>query len=106
MGPAAGAQAPSSVTIAWSARAIRHLRHLRAYIARERPDAAQEVAVEILAAVDLLADNPGLGRPGRLPGTRELVVPGTPYLIPYRIRAERLEIIAVFHGRQRWPDRL
>src|SRR5437868_4762505 len=59
-----------------------------------------------LAAVDRLAQMPNLGRPGRVPGTRELVVPGTRYVIPYRVRAERLEIIAVFHGRQRWPKRL
>jgi plasmid stabilization system protein ParE len=47
-----------------------------------------------------------MGRPGRVLGTRELVVPDTPYVIPYRVRRERLELIAVFHGRQKWPGRL
>ena len=42
---------------------------------------------------------------GRVAGTRELVVPGTPYVIPYRLRTDRLEIIAIFHGRQKWPGR-
>jgi plasmid stabilization system protein ParE len=51
--------------------------------------------------VDRLAELPNLGRSGRVSGTRELVVPGTRYVIPYRVRGERLEIIAVFHGRQR-----
>jgi toxin ParE1/3/4 len=94
------------VTVAWSPRAIRHLSALRAYIARDNPDAAADVALTILAAVERLAEFPNLGRPGRLAGTRELVVSGTPYVIPHRVRPERLEIIAVFHGRQRWPNRL
>lgn len=68
--------------------------------------AAENVAATILAGVDSLALHPGLGSAGRVPGTRELVVQGTPYVVPYRVRDERLEIIAIFHGRQRWPERL
>ena len=60
----------------------------------------------LLAAVERLATLPHIGRPGRVPRTRELVVPGTPYIIPYRLRGQRLEIIAVFHARQRWPKHL
>jgi toxin ParE1/3/4 len=94
------------VTVVWSPRAIGHLADLRAYIAREHPDAAARTAMTLLTAVDRLAVLPNLGRPGRVAGTRELVVPGTRYLIAYRVRSERLEVIAVFHGRQRWPKRL
>jgi plasmid stabilization system protein ParE len=94
------------VTVVWSPRAIGHLAELRAYIARENPDAAARTAVTLLAAVDRLAELPNLGRPGRVSGTRELVVPGTRFVIPYRVLGEHLEIIAVFHGRQRWPKRL
>jgi len=94
------------VTIVWSARAIGHLADLRAYIAHERPEAAGRIAALLLAAVERLAMLPNIGRPGRVSRTRELVVPGTPYVIPYRLRGERLEIIAVFHGRQRWPKSL
>jgi plasmid stabilization system protein ParE len=94
------------VTVVWSPRAIGHLADLRAYIAREHPDAAALTATTLLATVDRLAALPNLGHPGRVAGTRELVVPGTRYIIPYRLRGERLEIIAVFHGRQRWPTRL
>ena len=47
-----------------------------------------------------------MGRPGRVLGTRELVIPDTPYIIPYRVRGDRLELIAVFHGRQKWPAKL
>ena len=94
------------MTVVWSPRAIGHLADLRAYIASENPGAAARAATTLLAAVDRLAAMPNLGRPGRVSGTRELVVPGTQYVIPYRVRGERLEIIAVFHGRQRWPTRL
>jgi toxin ParE1/3/4 len=94
------------VTVVWSPRAIGHLAELRASIARENPDAAARTAATLLAAVDRLKELPNLGRPGRVSGTRELVVPGTRFVVPYRVRGERLEIIAVFHGRQRWPKRL
>ena len=94
------------MTVVWSPRAIGHLADLRVYVARENPDAAARTAAILLSAVDRVAAVPNLGRPGRVAGTRELVVPGTPYVIPYRVRGERLEIIAVFHGRQRWPSRL
>ena len=94
------------MTVVWSPRAIGHLAALRDYIARENPGAAARTAITLLAAVDRLAELPNLGRPGRVSGTRELVVPGTRYVIPYRVRGERLEIIAMFHGRQRWPRRL
>ena len=94
------------MTVVWSPRAIGHLADLRASLARENPGAAARTAATVLAAVDRLAELPNLGRPGRVSGTRELVVPSTRYVIPYRVRGERLEIITVFHGRQRWPERL
>ena len=94
------------MTVVWSARAVRDLAQLRAFIATDRPSAAATTATAILSSVELLAERPALGRPGRLPGTRERVVPGTPYLVPYRVRGDRLEVIAVLHGRQRWPERL
>jgi toxin ParE1/3/4 len=94
------------VTIVWSRRAIEHLTYLRSYIARDNPTAANRIAGILLEAVERLAELPNLGRPGRVAGTRELVVPGPPYLIPYRLRGDRLEVIAVFHARQKWPKNL
>ena len=92
--------------IVWSPRAIEHLAHLRSYIARDNPKAANQIATTLLDAVERLAELPNLGRPGRVVGTRELVVPGTRYVIPYRLRGDRLEVIADFHGRQKWPKSL
>ena len=94
------------MNIVWSPRAIEHLAHLRSYIARDNPKVANRIASVLLEAVGRLAESPNLGRPGRVTGTRELVVPGTRYVIPYRLRGDRLEVIAVFHGRQKWPKRL
>ena len=89
--------------IVWTRRAIRHLEAIREYIGQDNPNAAERVAQRILDAIELLVSQPHLGRPGRVIGTRELVVSNTPYVIPYRMRAGRLEVIAVFHGRQKWP---
>jgi len=94
------------MNVVWSRRAIRHLIQLRGHIERNSERNAAEVAGRILRAVDLLQTHPELGRPGRAVGTRELVIPDTPYIIPYRIRRQRLELIAVFHGGQKWPPKL
>ena len=94
------------MTIVWSPRAIEHLAHLHEYIARDNPNAAKRIASALLEAIERLAQLPNLGRPGRVAGTRELVVPGAPYIIPYRLRGDRLEVVAVFHARQKWPKQL
>ncbi len=92
--------------IVWSRRAIRHLTGLLAYIQKDSEQNAVAVAKRILDAVDLVQTQPDMGRPGRIVGTRELLVVDTPYVIPYRVRQGRIELIAVFHGRQKWPDKL
>lgn len=87
-------------------RAIRHLLALREYIAKDSPDNAMAVAEQILKSVGLLAAQPQMGRPGRILGTRELVIPGLPRIIPYRVRGDDLQLLAVFHGRQNWKFEL
>ena len=83
--------------IAWLRKALVNLAEEATYIAQDNPRAAQEVVARINQAVGLLASQPGLGRPGRVHGTRELPVPMTRYLIPYRVRGQRVEILRVFH---------
>jgi addiction module RelE/StbE family toxin len=90
--------------VVWTARALHDLASLRAYIARGRPVAAERQVERVIAAAARLADFPESGRPGRRAGTRELVVSRTPYLVPYRIRDDLIEVLRVLHGRQRWPD--
>lgn len=87
----------------WHRRARQDLGKVRAYIARENPAAAAKVAQRILDAVAQLPDSPALGRPGRVLNTRELVVTGTPYLLPYTVVGEEIVILRVLHGAQQWP---
>ncbi|MGI8772560.1 MAG: type II toxin-antitoxin system RelE/ParE family toxin [Acidobacteriaceae bacterium] len=90
--------------IVWSRRAIQHLVAIRAYIGRDSQTAAQSLVLQIVGSVEQLRQYPNAGRAGRVKGTRELVISATPYIVPYRIRQTSIEIIAVFHGRQRWPE--
>ena len=92
--------------IIWSPEAIDDLISLRAYIAEDNPAAAQRIALHIVRNIEeRLADNPQMGRPGRVSGTREFVIPRTPYIVPYRVDRGTLQIIRVYHGARRWPDR-
>ena len=89
--------------VRWLTRALRNLHAEAEYIARDKPLAAARVVQAIFDAVDRLQDFPAMGRPGRVAGTRELVIPGTPYIIPYRVRREEIEILRVFHAARKWP---
>jgi toxin ParE1/3/4 len=64
----------------------------------------QRVAQRILRAVELLAEQPGMGRGGRVSGTREFVITDTPYIAAYQIVEDTLVILRVLHGAQRWPE--
>ena len=92
--------------IRWLSLALRNLKQEANYIAQDDPQAAARVVALIRSTVAMLADQPGLGRAGRVPGTRELVIVGTPYLVPYRVHDQRIDILRVFHGRRRWPSQL
>jgi toxin ParE1/3/4 len=91
--------------VIWSPTATAQLVEIRAYIAQDKPEAANAIARRIVAAADRLAVNPRLGRPGRHPGTRELIIAGTPYLLPYRIKRRQIQILSVFHTAQLWPEK-
>lgn len=89
----------------WSPEAIDDLVALRAYIEQDDPAAAQRVALHIVHNIEtLLANSPEMGRPGRVPGTRELVIPKTPFIVPYRVVGRTIQILRIFHGARRWPE--
>lgn len=92
--------------ITWLDDAINDLQALHQYITRENSSAANKVAKRILKAVDLLSDQSGMGRKGRVLATRELIIPGTPFIIPYRVKNQRIEILRVFHCAMQWPEEL
>ena len=93
------------MNIIWSPEAIQDLVSLRAYIAEDDAAAARRVVLRIVHDIEqLLPDNPQIGRPGRVPGTRELVIRKTPYLVPYRLQRGAIQILRVYHDARRWSD--
>jgi toxin ParE1/3/4 len=91
--------------VKWLRKALQNLDDEAAYIAQDNPASAQLVVQRIIAAVNRLSDNPALGHVGRIHGTRELLVPDTHYIIPYRVRprVRQIEILRVFHSSRRLP---
>jgi toxin ParE1/3/4 len=89
--------------VKWLRKALQNLDDEAEYIAQEDPAAARLVVQHIVKAIKLLQDNPALGHPGRIHGTRELVVPDTRYIVPYRVRPrlQRIEILRIFHTSRR-----
>jgi len=93
------------MTILWSPEAIDDLTSIRAYIAEDNPAAARGVVLHIMQNIEqLLSSNPQMGRPSRVPGTRELVIPKTPFVVPYRLQRNVIQILRVYHGARRWPE--
>ncbi|MBN9471765.1 MAG: type II toxin-antitoxin system RelE/ParE family toxin [Bosea sp.] len=88
----------------WTARALSEIDAIFAHVAADSPSAAERLAVLIETRAQSLIDQPNMGRPGRVDGTREFVVTGTPYILPYRVRDERVEILAALHASRQWPD--
>lgn len=91
--------------VRWLRKALANLDAEASYIAEDDPAAARRVVARIMSAVSHLSQQPKLGRPGRVPGTRELVVPRTRYIVPYRVRGNVVEILRVFHVSRRLPQR-
>ena len=89
--------------IKWLRRALNDLENIVDYIAQDNPTAALEMLDTIEAITTGLADHPKRGRDGRMPGTRELVIPGTAYISVYRLKAARIEVLRVLHSAQQWP---
>ncbi len=90
--------------VVWLRTALNNSDELAAYISQENPQAASHVLEFIETQVNLLATQPALGRPGRVLGTRELVVGNTHYLVPYRIKNNTVEVLRVFHTSRKQPN--
>jgi toxin ParE1/3/4 len=93
------------VRVRWLRRALTNLDQEAGYIARDNPEAAARVVMRIATSVEQLATHPASGRIGRVPGTRELVITGTPYIVPYRVREDTVEVLRVFHGARKRPGK-
>ena len=91
--------------IVGSPEAVEDLVSLRAYIAEDSPATSQQTVRLIMGSIEqFLPDNPRMGRAGRVSGTRELVIPRTPYIVPYRLQRTTIQILRVYHAARRWPD--
>ena len=91
--------------VRWLRKALRNLDEEATYIAADDEEAARLVVARILKAVAQLAEQPAIGHPGRVPGTRELVILNTRYIVPYRVRGEEVQILRLFHTSRRPPNR-
>ena len=89
--------------IVWSALARSRLEEMRAYVSKDKPEAAKRLAARIVAVVEVLRNYPSLGRAGGEPGIRELVIGGTPYIVFYRVRGKRVIVSTIWHEAQRKP---
>jgi plasmid stabilization system protein ParE len=94
------AEAEAGLDAARRGRPRRIFEHLES----DSPRAAVKVDDRIVVAVRRLLEFPQSGRPGRVAGTRELVVPHTPFIAAYVATADRIRILCILHGAQVWPD--
>ena len=90
--------------IRWTYKALDNLDAAVEYIAADNPTAAQKVAKRIWDSVLLLKNQPGRGRPGRVLGTRELIISGLPYIIPYLEKDGTIVILRIMHSSIKWPN--
>jgi len=92
------------VGLKWTRAASQDLESVERYISRDNPEAAIDAVLEIIRRVETLAQHPGMGRPGRVEGTRELVLGGLPYVVPYIHEGDTIVILRVLHGAMKWPE--
>jgi len=90
--------------VRYTLAAREHLKEIGDFIAKDNLSAANRVVHAIRQAVDLLRDQPNMGRRGHLDGTRELVVSNLPYYAAYRVTDTAVEVFAVIHTARQWPE--
>ncbi len=89
--------------VRWLKRALQNLADEAAYITLDNPKAAHECVSRILKSAEQLGQQPNMGRAGRVFGTRELVISHYPYILPYRIKGDVVQVLRVFHTSRKWP---
>ncbi|TIN10590.1 type II toxin-antitoxin system RelE/ParE family toxin [Mesorhizobium sp.] len=92
--------------LVWARFALSDRDDIFTYIEAENPRAAVHVDQQIVFSTHRLIDFPESGRPGRIAGTRELVVARTPYIAAYAVVADTVRILRILHGAQMWPDEI
>ena len=90
--------------IKWLGLALADLDSIEAYIAQESLDGAVRAVLQVINGIELLQDQPNLGRVGRVDGTRELILTDVPYTVAYRVKNRSIEILRILHQSRQWPD--
>jgi addiction module RelE/StbE family toxin len=89
--------------VTWGRYALADREAIFDYLEPLNPVAAVNMDLAVEASVQILASYPNIGREGRVPGTREWPVVGTPYIVAYAVLPDRVKILRVLHGAQKWP---
>ncbi len=92
--------------VRWTNKARRDLSSVDSFISRDNPTAALDTVLKIISAVETLTNFPDMGRSGRIADTRELIIPGLPFIVPYRVRNDDIIILRVYHTSRKWPDQV
>jgi toxin ParE1/3/4 len=91
------------LSIRWLPQAQSNRLEQLEFIAQDNPLAAINQDEEIERQINMLLAHPQMGRPGRVAGTRELVISGTPFVVIYRLQGQSIEVIRLLHSAQQWP---
>ena len=89
----------------WTDKALDDLLIIQEYISKDKPKTSVDITKKIvLTVVEQLSRFQNIGKAGRVNGTRELIIPNTPYIAVYWIKSESIEILRVIHSSMKWPD--
>ena len=86
-------------------RATRDMRDIFEFIEQDNPEAAKDVARRLIASLQLVAQNPSMGRPSKTKNSREWSIPGLPYMVPYRVRGNAIEVLRIYHTSRNRPEK-
>jgi addiction module RelE/StbE family toxin len=83
--------------------ALNDLQATKNHISQDKPDAASKIMQRVMEAIEHIVTFPSIGRTGRVPHTKELVVSGTPLIIVYQVKHDTLFIVRIIHFARKWP---
>jgi toxin ParE1/3/4 len=89
--------------IRWTPAAAADLQGISDYLKEHHPRYRDPTMRKLYGSILALKKWPGLGRPGREEGTREILFPPSPYVAVYRVREQTIEIMRIYHAAQYRP---
>lgn len=90
--------------IKWVRLALKDIQSIADFISIDSTAVSKKIIQLIYSRVQILANQPYIGRSGRVNDTRELVIDGTPFIVPYRIKNNEVEILRIMHASRKWPE--